>query len=180
MRNGKQVVTVGLATVLSLIIYYFTKIEFFYALFFLTLTEQFADSMASDIGRLTKGRNIDIITFKPKDKGISGGISILGTICALVSSFILMLIPLLFKVIDWRYYLIISSIAFFGTLVDSLLGALFQALYECEVCGVNTESSLHCSQKTKLIKGAAVIDNCAVNLLTGIVTCFIGCLMLLV
>lgn len=179
MRTGRQIIAVGLAAVISLIVYYFTRIFFFYGLFFLALTEQFADSMASDIGRLTKGKNVDIIRFKTVEKGLSGGVSLLGTLCAFISCFALMAIPFAFGAVDLKYYLAISSIAFFGTIIDSVLGSLVQALYMCNVCGTLTEEKVHCSDNARLIKGFARIENTTVNLLTSFLSCIAGCLLLI-
>ena len=178
-RTGKQVVGVGAISALCLVIYYFTGIQYFYAMFFLGIAEQFADSMASDIGRLDKGKNVDIIRFKPVEKGISGGVSVLGTSCALVSSFLLLLFPLLFRILEWKYYLVLSAVAFLGTLIDSAFGSLFQALYYCPACGEKTEDSSHCDGKPKLIKGFPLIGNVSVNVLSGFATCAFGCFILL-
>ncbi|MCM1438918.1 MAG: DUF92 domain-containing protein [Roseburia sp.] len=178
-RTGKQIAAVGLAAVICLIVYYFTDITLFYALYFLSITEQFADSMASDIGRLTKGKNVDIIRFKAVEKGLSGGISLLGTACALLGSVVLALVPFLFRIIEINYFLVLAAIAFAGTLIDSVLGSLCQALYECGTCGALTENKTHCNANTRLVKGVSWIDNTAVNFLTSFLTCGVGCLMLL-
>ena len=178
-RTGKQLVAVGLVGLICLIICYFTKMQFFYILYLLCLTEQFADTMASDIGRLTRGRNVDIIRFKPVEKGVSGGVSVLGTLCALIASVLLLLVPLLFKTIGWKIFLLGAAIAFVGTLVDSVLGSLVQALYVCDVCNTKTENKVHCGQEATLNKGFGWIDNTAVNLITGFLTCGLGTLLLL-
>ncbi len=179
VRTGKQLVAVGLVAVIALIVYRYTDIRFFFVIYFLTLAEQFADSMASDIGRLTKGKNIDIIRFRPIEKGISGGVSLLGTLCALIASVLLMLVPFLFGLINVEYFLLASAIAFVGTLIDSVLGSLFQALYKCGVCGAKTENSIHCQAKATLVKGVRWVDNTMVNLITSCFTCLVGCLLLL-
>lgn len=178
-RTGKQLFAVGFAAVICLIVYYFTQIQFFKVLYFLALAEQFADTMASDIGRLTKGKNIDIIKFKPVEKGLSGGVSLLGTLCALIASVILLLFPFLFGTINLKVFLLASAIAFVGTLVDSVSGSLLQALYACEVCGAKTENKTHCECSAKLVKGFGWMDNTTVNLVTSFVTCGVGCLILL-
>ncbi len=178
-RTGKQVVGVGAISALCLVIYYFTDIEYFYAMFFLGIAEQFADSMASDIGRLGKGKNVDIIRLKQVEKGISGGVSFLGTSCALAASFLLLLFPLVFRILNWQYYLVLSAVAFLGTLIDSAFGSLFQALYYCPACGEKTEDSSHCDGKPKLVKGFPLIGNVSVNVLSGFATCACGCFILL-
>ena len=177
-RKASQIIAVGLFGIISLITYYYTKNELFNYIFYLSFVEQFADSMASDIGRLTKRKNLNIITFKPIEKGISGGVSLLGTICALLGSLILMLIPFIFNVIDLKHYIIISILAFLGTVADSVIGALFQALYKCKSCGKLIENPLNCCGETELVKGFKIIDNTMVNYLASLVTCLLGLLLI--
>jgi uncharacterized protein (TIGR00297 family) len=175
-RDGYQVVAVGLVATVSLIVYYYTALPIFNLLYYVCITEQFADSVASDIGCLTKGRNINIIGFKPIEKGLSGGVSALGTALAFVSSFALMLIPFALRIINmsvWCYALA-SIIAFIGALMDSVLGSLFQALYQCEKCGAKIETDTHCDEKAKLIKGFPKIKNVTVNFLTSLFTFALG------
>ena len=179
-RRAHQIVAVGLFSLISLILFRITAKPIFYYIYFLALTEQIADSIASDIGSLTSKGNVNIITFKPVQKGISGGVSWLGTGCALISSFLLLSVPLAVGVLSWQTYLAISLLAFAGTLVDSILGALVQALYRCSDCDSLTEERNHCNKPARLIKGFRMIDNVAVNFISGFVTCAMGCLLLLV
>ena len=146
------------------------------------ITEQFADSVASDIGCLTKGKNINIIGFKPIEKGLSGGISVLGTVLALLSSFFLMAIPFALNIANMSVlcYVLASIIAFLGTVIDSALGSLFQALYKCEVCGEKTEEAQHCGQQATLIKGFPEIKNITVNFLTSALTFALGLVLIFV
>ena len=179
-RRATQIIAVGLFPVIAIILHYITKIDVFYYMFYLALIEQIADSMASDIGRLTKKKNISIITLRPVEKGISGGISTLGTACAFISSFLLGLIPLAFNVISVTAYVMISAFAFVGTLIDSVVGGLFQSLYFCDNCKTKIESPMHCDRPARLIKGYRVIDNVAVNYIAGGVTCLMGLFLVLI
>ena len=178
-RTGRQIVAVGLVPLTFVIVSYFTKEIFFQYLFTLAITEQFADSMASDIGRLTNGKNVDIIGFKPIEKGLSGGISLLGTLVALFSCFFLPLIPFLFNRLELIPFLLIGAFAFVGVLVDSVLGSLFQVLYLCPNCGKRVETPNHCEVEAEKSKGFRIIDNTMVNLLTGVVCGGLGCFLLL-
>ena len=178
-RRARQIVAVGIFALLSLAVHYYSGIELFRYIFFLALAEQFADSMASDIGRFTKGKNINILTLKPVEKGLSGGVSLLGTLCALAASFVIMLIPLLCGEITPTVYVVISLLAFFGTVIDSVAGTLVQALYRCTECGKKVEKPIHCGKEADLIKGFRLIDNTAVNYIAGFLTCVLGCLLLL-
>lgn len=181
-RTGRQVMAVGSVAVASLILYYWTKQYIFCLLYYVCITEQFADSVSSDIGCLTKGKTIDILRWKPIQKGISGGISLLGTILAFLSSFLLLLIPLFSKNVemDLVCYIGASLIAFIGTIVDSILGSLLQACYRCFSCGELTEVDNHCDNPTTLIKGFKTVKNYTVNFITSIATFMFGLLLLLV
>ena len=179
-RRAKQIIAVGLFSIVSLITYKITSIDLFYYIYFLALIEQMADSMASDIGRLTKRKNVNIITFKPIEKGISGGVSLLGTGSALVSSFLFAAIPLLFSAITVKVFVFIALIAFIGTIIDSVAGALLQSLYECGSCKRLTESTVHCGLPANRIKGIGFIDNVAVNYIAGFLTSALGVLLIFI
>ena len=178
-RTGKQVMAVGIIPIALVVIGYFFDHAIFNVLFYLTVTEQFADSMASDIGRLSKGKNLNIIGFKPVDREISGGVSLLGTTVALFSSFLLPLIPFLFGILSLPQFIAVGVIAFIGVNLDSVLGSLLQALYVCKTCGELVESPTHCETGATLVKGFSIIGNTTVNLLTGVLTCGLGLLILL-
>lgn len=179
-RRARQIIAVGIFSALAIILFRITKNIVLYYVFFLAFTEQFADSMASDIGKFTKRKNVNIITWQPVEKGISGGISLLGTVSALVSSFLLMCIPLSFGTVSIIVFLLIASFAFFGTIVDSIVGSLFQALYECDECSRKVEVAVHCGKNARLIKGFKLIDNVAVNYISGFITCLFGAFLCLI
>lgn len=179
-RGAYQITAVGLFALISLLLYWITDGRIFYYCFFLLLTEQIADSMASDIGCLTRKGNVNILTGKPVQKGISGGVSLLGTLSALFSSFLLMLVPYAMGVIPLGICMIIGLIAFLGTLADSVLGALVQSLYECVGCNTLTEVGVHCGKPAKLVKGFPMVDNVMVNYIAGLITCGMGSLLLFV
>ena len=176
-RKARQIIAVGLFALISLILHYYSDNKLFYYIFFLALTEQFADSMASDIGRFTKKKNVNIVTLKPMEKGLSGGVSLLGTFSALAASFLIMAIPFMLDDMPVEIYIFISALAFIGTLIDSVAGAVFQALYRCDGCGRLVETGSHCGRRTKLIKGVEAVDNTAVNYIAGILTCALGGLL---
>jgi len=55
-----------------------------------------------------------------------------------------------------------------GTMTDSFLGASWQGIYHCSICGQETEERIHCHHPARLIRGHPWIDNNAVNLLCSI------------
>ena len=179
-RRAKQIIAVGLFAIIALILHSVTEKAIFYHIFFLALVEQIADSMASDIGRLTKRKNINIITWRPIEKGISGGVSALGTVAALISSFILTAVPYFLGALSLKVFVFIGILAFVGTVIDSVVGALFQSLYLCDGCSRKVESPMHCGKPARLIKGLGIIDNVAVNYIAGFVTCAMGALLIFI
>ena len=181
-RTATQVLAVGAVAVLGLILYDITGQPIFGLLYYVCIAEQFADSISSDIGYLTKGKTVDLIRCKPIPKGISGGVSLLGTVLALLSSLLLLLIPFFAQHVKMTpiCYLFASLIAFAGTLLDSALGSLLQARYRCSVCGELVETSSHCESAAVLVKGLRSVKNVTVNLLASIGTFLLGLLLILV
>lgn len=179
-RTGRQVLAVGVTAVVGLILYYYTEQVVFCVLYYVCIAEQLADSMSSDIGCLTNGKTVDILTLKPVERGLSGGISLLGTVLGLLSGFAMLSIPFVAKTANMSLlcYIEASLVAFVGTLIDSAMGSRFQALYSCKACGVKTESEYHCNTKAELIKGYSAIKNVTVNFITSVCTFLLGLLVL--
>jgi uncharacterized membrane protein len=55
-----------------------------------------------------------------------------------------------------------------GSIIDSILGATFQAQYRCAVCGTNTERKSHCGSSTEHSRGFSWMRNDAVNMLCAL------------
>ena len=170
IRKSKQILANSSVAFVLTIIYFITKETIFLFASFAVLAEEFADSLASDIGRLSKQHPIDILKFKKVKPGISGGISLLGVISALIASFVATSIPFAFFITEWKALLVVLGVSFVGMFIDSILGSSLQVLYRCPVCGEQTEKPIHCNVTAEQIKGCKVIDNSMVNLLTGVLT----------
>lgn len=178
-RNSVQVAINGLLTMIFLVVFKFTDLIGFFVLAAVSLSEAFADSMASDIGSLSKKEPFDLFRFKRVQSGISGGMSLLGSASALIASLIVALICFGFtrNLIDIAFVL---GFGFLGTLIDSLFGSYFQALYVCPVCGKQTEKRIHHTRITTLIKGNKHITNNTVNLLANVITTAIAAIYFIV
>ncbi len=140
----------------------------------------FIDSVSSDVGTLSKGEPYDLLKRKKVQKGLSGGISLLGTISSLLCSFLIsfiVYIVLNFQILD----LIIISIVIFGqTIIDSLFGSIIQAKYKCNKCGKYSESELCCGESCKKVSGIHWVNNNVVNAFSSIVTTFIALIIYLI
>ena len=168
-RRVVQILANGALTVVLAALWFFLKAKWLLLLAFVVLIEEFADSMSSDVGRLAENPPVDILRFKRVSPGTSGGVSLLGTMSSLISTFLAGLFVLLFFK-DPILYVTASGVAFLGTLIDSVLGSSLQGLFHCPVCGEITEKKVHCDTPATCIKGFAAVDNSLVNFLSGLLT----------
>lgn len=170
-RNERQLIANCLFAVIAVIVYGITKNEIFIVVFFAAIAETVGDSAASDIGVLSKGDPIDICTFKKISKGISGGISILGSMTSLLVCIYSGLIYLCIYKIDWYCFFVISISSLFGIVLDSILGSKIQVQYKCVVCEKITEKECHCQNPTIPVKGYKFFDNTRINLVCNMFSC---------
>lgn len=179
-RGIYQIIANSAAAFVCIAIYRITGNVIFLAASVVAIAEEFADSMASDIGRLSRSAPRDIIRFKKTEAGISGGVSAVGILSALLSSFAAVSVVFAFGDIKPAMFLPLGAIAFAGTLIDSVLGSLLQSLFRCTECDALTERKEHCGAPTMIIKGSRFINNSTVNLLSGSLTAMLATAFMLV
>lgn len=174
-RDFWQVMANGCPGTVCVLIGYATHNPLWYFLYLTGLCEAAADTWATEAGTLSSGKVISIISLKAVEPGISGGISIVGTLalCAgsistgLSAGFSGWNIP--GPTLSIGYLFLICALAgIFGGLLDSVLGATVQAHYRCNNCQRLVESTAHCGFKTNLIRGFKLINNDSVNLLSNL------------
>lgn len=128
-----------------------------------------ADTWATEIGALSKAVPRSIVTGKKVAAGTSGGITLLGTTASLAGALAIGASAALMSS-DHLHYIIVGGIAgFIGALLDSLLGARLQAMYQCTLCGTETERREHCGESTKHIRGLQRLNNDWVNIVSSII-----------
>lgn len=164
-RNEMQLSSNCLAAVLAICLYGITNSRIFLLAFFSAIAETIGDSAASDLGILSKRQPFDICSFKKIQRGISGGITILGTSAGLLVCIFTGIIYISIYKGTLLNSLIIISASFLGIILDSILGSAVQAKYQCSVCGKITEKTHHCQKDTLFLKGFQCIDNSRVNLI---------------
>ena len=111
---------------------------------------------------------------KKCQQGISGGMSIIGTIASLIASTFIAIIALIFGKISFTDSLIITAAGFLGGVFDSLLGSLLQIKYKCTVCDSIVEREEHCGAQTVKYSGIRFIDNDVVNFLSTLFAAIIA------
>ncbi len=143
--------------------------ELFYFIYVSSLAAVCADTWATEIGTMYKTKTYNILTFKLIDQGVSGGISLVGTLGGMLGAMIIAFSGLYWIEINNIYFvlfIIISGVS--GSIFDSILGATIQAQFECEICGKLTEKEFHCNKITTHKRGFNWLNNDFVNLLAGI------------
>lgn len=149
---------------LAMLLYGISRKELYLFVYSVVIAESLSDSLASKFGPLTNGRTVDICTFRETSPGLSGGISLYGSLTALVGALIIGAMSAVFQLQICRYAIFAALLGFIGCLFDSLLGSAAQVKYICPVCGTVSERSMHCGVKATVCKGLKPINNDAVNL----------------
>lgn len=168
-RDAVQVIANGAVGTTCAIVFVFTKDVPWLVGFICAFAEAFSDTVASGLGAFAK-RTYDIFRLRPATKGISGGISIVGTLSSLAGAFLISALAFCFlpAADALPVFLICGACAFLGAFLDSFFGSVLQVKYRCTVCGSLTERRSHCANPTTRHSGISWIDNDVVNILGGL------------
>ncbi|MDO8625496.1 MAG: DUF92 domain-containing protein [Candidatus Diapherotrites archaeon] len=93
--------------------------------FFCAISASLADTLSSEIGILSKQKPRLITTFKQVDRGVDGGISLLGLGAAIVGAMVMGGVYFGFFH-NAKIALVVFAAGFFGSVADSILGATIQ------------------------------------------------------
>lgn len=166
-RTGRQVLANGgigaLCLLLSTLSSDYMAHVIFYVAYYISFSVSICDTFSSEIGKRVKGKTIDVISFRRTVAGLSGGISIAGTLGGLLG-----LVPVV-AIFQSAYGLrldvvqLILAMGFAGMLLDSMLGSMLQAKYE----DVNGYISEYPGEGFVLYKGYAWCNNDTVNFISN-------------
>jgi uncharacterized protein (TIGR00297 family) len=90
------------------------------------LAEAAGDTSSSEIGMAFPGKTLLVTSFKSVPAGTDGGISLFGTIAALAGAASVAMAAVATGLVPVSQIATIIMAGFFGTVVDSLLGAVFE------------------------------------------------------
>lgn len=175
-RDAVQVVANGAVAALAAVLYFFFEERFLVVAFVAALAEAFADTAASGVGVVSR-RVYDIFRRERCESGISGGMSLPGTLASLVAAAVTSLVALAFGAVAPLECLVITGAAFLGAVFDSFLGSLLQVKYKCPVCSEIVEKEEHCGEKTVHYRGIRFVSNDIVNLLSTAVSAAVAALI---
>jgi uncharacterized protein (TIGR00297 family) len=184
-RNYIQVISNALVATIFLIIYTQSNQAIFLIASVVSIATSNADTWASEIGILSKGKTFSILNFKIMEKGSSGAVSVLGLLASALGAFFIGLIfTIVYAVVVefniillLTYGMIITFGGFLGAVLDSYLGLLIQAKYKGEKTGFLSEIKKIPGEQAILISGLTFITNDAVNLLSGLFSSIVTILL---
>lgn len=121
-----------------------------------------ADTWATELGTLSGGEPVSIISGRRVPPGTSGGVTVTGTVAGVGGA---LFIGAAATLANWPVPFAAAALAgVSGALADSLLGAILQARRWCDLCAKSTERLVHsCGTPTRHAGGVAGFDNDAVN-----------------
>ena len=164
-RDAIQVFANGIIGVLFMIFYSLAHEKIYLITAFISFCISMSDSCSSDIGVYCKGRTYDILSFKKIEQGLSGGVSLQGTLAGFVGAVVLSSAAAYAYSLSFVTFCIITMAGFIGMLTDSILGSWLQIKYRV-ADGMITEDYKPGAVKSK---GLAWCDNNTVNLLSNII-----------
>ena len=177
-RNWPNILANGGAASLYALGNFFFPSIYWAALFLGAVSTAAADTAATELGLLSKGRpRLLTRPSKAVPPGTSGGVSPLGFLGAVLASVILGAMASVLGILPLpffhpRTWLVLGTVSVVGGLsgavADSLAGALVQRKGYCVVCMKPTEAIRHCGEKTRVSGGVPFIENNVVNVVATV------------
>jgi uncharacterized protein (TIGR00297 family) len=165
-RNAVQVFANGLVGVVCLTVYRLWGEPVFLHASLVSFCISMSDSVSSELGMYFKGSTYDITGLKKMRPGVSGGISLMGTLAGLAGAAMLALAVTLAYGFSLSIFFTILIFGFAGMLADSVLGSLLQAKYH-QADGSLTDDFF---KNERPVKGYSWCGNDMVNLLANMTT----------
>jgi uncharacterized protein (TIGR00297 family) len=179
-RDLFQVLANGGMGMLTAVLFGLTNDPAWAAGFAVSFASSNSDTWGSELGVLSRGNPVSLLTFRPVSRGVSGGVSPLGCMVSFGGA---LFIALIFAVENLslgifpggflRLAAVITAGGFIGSLLDSLMGATLQAQYASEA-GNRAESigpAVMLTERSRgddgtprrLVRGLPFVNNDVVN-----------------
>ena len=166
-RDYLQVLANGGIIGLLVVVDQFYPNQIFFYLAVTYVAAACSDTWSTEIGTLRNFKTYNILTFKKIEQGVSGGVSLMGSMGGLLGAIVIAAVSI-FWINDTNILYLIVIAALFGNFSDSIIGATIQVKYKCKVCKKITEKRRHCDSETLYNNGVKFVNNDLVNILGGI------------
>jgi uncharacterized protein (TIGR00297 family) len=128
-----------------------------------------ADTWSTEIGTLAGGTPRSVVSGRPVGVGISGGITLIGTLAAVGGAALVAAFALWWQG-STRVGVSVLAGGVAGAMADSIFGATVQERRWCRTCEESTERVIHaCGTRTDVVGGVRGCRNDAVNAMASIV-----------
>jgi uncharacterized protein (TIGR00297 family) len=154
-RDAFQVLANGGVTLVLSVLYLIYKVWYLEVLMLVSVSVACADTLSSEIGMKFGKKTFGILNFRALSKGVSGGVSWFGFLGAFLGAVVI-------GVFWLEYFWLIVVSGFLGSIIDSVLGLLFQAKYKRDGQVTDIES-------VELVGGYRFVTNDMVNVLSNVI-----------
>lgn len=178
-RDYIQVISNSIVSLFFLTLYYFLHDLTYLVVAVVAIAASTADTWASEIGSLSKGKTYSILTFKAMEKGLSGAVSMLGVVASFLGALMISLMFSALYFLTEEFSVIITISGFFGSILDSYLGVFLQAKYKDIKSGKIAEMISNTEQFI-LISGKKFINNSTVNFIMVLTISVVTYLLLVI
>jgi uncharacterized protein (TIGR00297 family) len=124
-----------------------------------------SDTLSSELGARFGGVPRDLLSFNKIQPGVSGGVSLLGSLFGLLGSFIIVTLGLKTTSLTLIEFFVFGFFGFFGMLLDSFLGSKFQLKEKMDGIWIDSTKK----EIGKSYRGIGWISNNVVNFLSNII-----------
>jgi uncharacterized protein (TIGR00297 family) len=175
---GQVLANGGVAALFAGLHFFFPQAGWTWMAFAASLAAVNADTWATELGVLNPSMPRLITSWKPVERGTSGGISVFGTLAAAGGAALIAVLAGLVRPSGafWTVtgFTILGGLL--GSLFDSFLGATVQAIYRCPQCDKETEKHPRhtCGTVTVQVRGWKWLNNDMVNVGCAVVGAIVG------
>lgn len=175
--DAKQVIVNLLPAYIGVICYQNFDKEIFLMTACVCLGAALADTLGARVGIHAK-RHFNIIHLNRDENQVGGNVSIIGLAAGFLGGLVMSVTYYYFFDISYLTMIVMALLGLLGSILDSYIGGIFEAKYQCPKCKKIVDDSKHCGRKTKLVKGFVWVDNNLVNFSFGIATFVISFVVL--
>ena len=168
-RDFMQVLANGLMATVAAMLWSVSPETKALVMFGAVIAEATSDTFAGEIGRLSRKKPISILNFRPVPVGLSGGVTVLGLVAALISSAAIAFFWYRwFDMVTIPGAVLVGTVGFAGCLLDSVLGAGVQGIYYDPELRQFSEDKEKDGRQLELSRGLSWVDNDIVNLISNV------------